>query len=206
MALIKCINCGEEVSEKAEFCPHCKYQFKKEIDKNSMRCPECGKELLNGEEICSNCGYPISIQTEKPDNASKQNVVKNNGIITKKIIAIGITIIVFVLGVVIASQYTLTGDDKVAYDLIINVADRFKSPSSVRLASGCLGVDKDCIFCGISGTNSYGGRIVNYYYISDNGYIYEEEDEEKLYLYKITGELNTVKINKKLEKALKYHN
>ena len=32
MALIKCPECGKEISDQAEFCPHCGYPIKKKND------------------------------------------------------------------------------------------------------------------------------------------------------------------------------
>ena len=37
MALIKCIECGKEVSDKAEVCVHCGYPLKKEKTKDSLK-------------------------------------------------------------------------------------------------------------------------------------------------------------------------
>ena len=34
MALIKCIECGKEISDQATACPHCGYQNKKMINSN----------------------------------------------------------------------------------------------------------------------------------------------------------------------------
>ncbi len=53
MALIKCKECGEEISSGAAFCPHCGY-------KNEARfCPDCGKEVSDTDITCPNCGCPL---------------------------------------------------------------------------------------------------------------------------------------------------
>lgn len=49
MALIKCSECGKEMSDKAKLCPHCGYE------KNE--CPECGKEVKSKSNVCENCGF-----------------------------------------------------------------------------------------------------------------------------------------------------
>ena len=55
MALIKCKECGEEISSGAAFCPHCGY-------KNETRfCPDCGKfffvfRIGNGNSVVE---FPI---------------------------------------------------------------------------------------------------------------------------------------------------
>ena len=58
MALIKCPECGKEISDKAAACPNCgcpASEFNKtEVD---TKCPECGAWVKDGENVCSNCGY-----------------------------------------------------------------------------------------------------------------------------------------------------
>ena len=56
MSLIKCPQCGKEISEYAAECVHCGYKLKKS---EQPHCPECGKELSGDETICPNCGFPL---------------------------------------------------------------------------------------------------------------------------------------------------
>lgn len=48
MALIKCAECGKEMSDSAKMCPHCGFKKenndKKENSINKMVCPDCGEE------------------------------------------------------------------------------------------------------------------------------------------------------------------
>ena len=53
MALIKCSECGKEVSSRAKTCPHCGIKI------NSQTCPECGKKLKGDETTCPECGFPL---------------------------------------------------------------------------------------------------------------------------------------------------
>ena len=53
MALIKCKECGKEMSDHAKQCPHCG------CDNNIMFCPECDKQLSSKASLCPNCGCPI---------------------------------------------------------------------------------------------------------------------------------------------------
>lgn len=55
MALIKCKECGHDVSDKAEMCPNCGCPIEKKI-----YCEECGQELSTKDKVCTNCGYPIT--------------------------------------------------------------------------------------------------------------------------------------------------
>ena len=68
MALIKCKECGKEISSSAKTCPHC--GIKLEISS----CPECGKKLKGDETNCPDCGYPITKKT----NSSINNIISEN--------------------------------------------------------------------------------------------------------------------------------
>ena len=56
MSLIKCPQCGKEISEYAAECVHCGYKLNK---REQPHCPECGAELNGDEMICPNCGFPL---------------------------------------------------------------------------------------------------------------------------------------------------
>lgn len=71
MALLKCTNCGHDVSEYAEACPECGMsvsEMKKELETEILQCPECGSDVLETAEVCSNCGIPVSIIKEEMKN------------------------------------------------------------------------------------------------------------------------------------------
>lgn len=61
MALIKCKECNEEMSDKAEFCPKCGCP-------NNPKCPECGGELTANLDHCPNCGYVLNKQNGNNTN------------------------------------------------------------------------------------------------------------------------------------------
>lgn len=207
MAIIKCKICGEDVSDKAKICPHCGAILIEEPEevKKPIICEECGAEIPEGLEACPKCGCPVP-QKEATVNGSSALVMQNiSGIArnlsaeTKKTIVIALAAILLIVGGVVISQNTLFGDDKVAYEMVLDAADYFKNPSSVRLVSGSVGVDKDCLFAGISATNGLGARSTSYYYIDGEG-LFEDDDPSSF--YKDTEKLHIKKINRKLEKAL----
>ena len=70
MALIKCKNCGKEISDKSKQCINCGFE-PKEIVKNI--CKECGKEIE--DNICNYCGYDNNrketVKKERLDDATK---------------------------------------------------------------------------------------------------------------------------------------
>lgn len=81
MALIKCKECGEEISSNAKVCPHCGY--KNEISV----CPECGKEVNESEANCPACGYPLHKKTANniiTENLDKITGVKSESYVTFK--------------------------------------------------------------------------------------------------------------------------
>ena len=51
MAIIKCPECGGDVSDKAKSCPHCGVTI--------YVCPECGKASAGKMAACPHCGYGI---------------------------------------------------------------------------------------------------------------------------------------------------
>ena len=74
MALIKCTECGQMISERAEACPKCgcpieeisgaKKNKKDSSQSNKHKCEECGKVFDKGLSECPNCGCPV----EQTDN------------------------------------------------------------------------------------------------------------------------------------------
>lgn len=81
MALIKCSECGKEVSSSAKTCPHCgmKLSFKK--------CPECGKKLKGDETNCPECGFPLEKKTATnliTENLDKITGAKSENYVTVK--------------------------------------------------------------------------------------------------------------------------
>lgn len=65
MSLIKCPECGREISDKAVSCPGCGYPFAEFTSLEKRReeyllCPFCGEKYVNGEDYCPVCGMLIS--------------------------------------------------------------------------------------------------------------------------------------------------
>lgn len=65
MALIKCTECGREVSDKASVCPNCGAPVVKTI-----KCEECGQQMPFNVDVCPNCGYPVHKVMESPKQVS----------------------------------------------------------------------------------------------------------------------------------------
>lgn len=66
MAIIKCPECGHQISDKAPVCPSCGVQIANHI----VKCPQCGDIYFKEQLTCPNCHYtpgqqPVA-QPEQP--------------------------------------------------------------------------------------------------------------------------------------------
>lgn len=62
MALIKCNECGKEISDKAKVCPNCGGK------NNIMICIECKKEISKTNSQCPYCGFKVLKTKNKLNN------------------------------------------------------------------------------------------------------------------------------------------
>lgn len=61
MALIKCPECGKEISDKADKCINCGFPLEEFLKKHAeQKCPECNSKDIDAEGYCNNCGYKVS--------------------------------------------------------------------------------------------------------------------------------------------------
>lgn len=71
MAMIKCTECGKDISDKAKNCPYCGKVFLEEVPVvKVIICSECGTVLSESDKVCHNCGCPI----ENDINNSKEKL------------------------------------------------------------------------------------------------------------------------------------
>jgi len=88
MSLIKCKDCGKEISDTSKNCIHCGCPVEKMIT-----CEECGKETVDTNKVCPNCGKSfdsgISIALKKTD-------LKKIDFSNKKVLFGGVGVIVAV--------------------------------------------------------------------------------------------------------------
>lgn len=81
MALIKCKECGSEISSTAKSCPHCGYKNDNKV------CPECGSDVGTNDKVCSSCGFPLqkkNTQNIISDNLDKITGAKSENYVTFK--------------------------------------------------------------------------------------------------------------------------
>ena len=90
MAIIKCPECGRQISDKAPTCPSCGVEIAGKITK----CPNCGEVYFSNLEMCPNCHElnpsltrmtsqagmnqqaPSMAQQQEAENAARQNAIQ----------------------------------------------------------------------------------------------------------------------------------
>ncbi len=70
MAMIKCPECGAEISNKASSCPHCGISFGKR-----KFCKHCGELIDEDCVVCPKCGKQVEELKGKSDD---RNIIINN--------------------------------------------------------------------------------------------------------------------------------
>lgn len=81
MALMKCKECGKEISSNAKVCPNCGYK------NDAKTCPECGKIVKHTDAVCPDCGYPLqkkNAQSIINDNLDKITGARSKNYVTFK--------------------------------------------------------------------------------------------------------------------------
>ncbi|HCC86692.1 MAG TPA: hypothetical protein DEQ17_00075 [Prevotella sp.] len=76
MAIIKCPECGRQISDKAPVCPNCGVEIAGKI----IRCPQCGEIYFRDQEMCPNCHHMTRTggQVGYNDSASRQPTAAAN--------------------------------------------------------------------------------------------------------------------------------
>ncbi len=90
MAIIKCPECGRQISDKAPVCPNCGV----EIAGKTIRCPQCGEYYFRDQEMCPNChhmtptngqmDYNNSTKQQARQPSYQQEIVENPTVDTNK--------------------------------------------------------------------------------------------------------------------------
>lgn len=154
-----------------------------------INCPNCEKEVSDEALCCLGCGYPIHSEIHAEPSPEKIAASKSKG----KKLGVLLVLVLMVLAGIWANQNVLLGDDKAAYDIMVACADNFKDPASLRLVSGTLGVDKDCLFVRVRAKNGFGAYNTADYFFSAGGWALEEDETSSLYDAK---DFNCEKINR----------
>lgn len=132
MAIIKCPECGREISENAPFCPSCGIK----IAQNIKRCPECGTISLLNNDLCPHCGYPFKQASDTPNEKEHTAIHDNSAynpnseepkqdIKSKKkwIIGIVAAVIIIIIGgtiIYMQSSWQAQDEEEMAYQNLTN--------------------------------------------------------------------------------------
>ena len=87
MAIIKCPECGHEVSDKADKCTYCGFPVYLHVSSQmeDIKCEYCGADNKNYTNFCISCGAALKKNTTQKNNnpttssctTSQDNVVNN---------------------------------------------------------------------------------------------------------------------------------
>lgn len=134
MAIIKCPECGHQISDKASICPVCGVK----IENNIIKCPHCGNVYLKDQPTCPVChqsplastvatqqpAIPVQPQIQQSQSAAAEQQAprKSN---KNKIIAIIIAVAIIIAGGYwyAISMNSLHGDEETAYVNAMNSSD-----------------------------------------------------------------------------------
>lgn len=65
MAIIKCPECGHQISDKAPVCPNCGVEIAGKV----TQCPNCGEIYFRNEDSCPNCHRPTTARRQETQPA-----------------------------------------------------------------------------------------------------------------------------------------
>lgn len=72
MSLIRCPECGKEISDRAVCCPNCGYKFEE-----TKFCKFCGEKIPKDSVVCTKCGRQVENQNSQSgitiNNAANSN-------------------------------------------------------------------------------------------------------------------------------------
>lgn len=100
MAMIKCPECGQEISDKAKKCVHCGKVLIEDKPATKV-CSDCGKENPIDATECVHCGCPFEEETTVETPVQKTIAEKPKKNLKKIIIPVVATVVVIAVGLII---------------------------------------------------------------------------------------------------------
>ena len=100
MAMIKCPECGQEISDKAKKCVHCGKVLIEDKPATKI-CGDCGKENQIDATECVYCGCPFEEETTIEEPVQTTTAEKSKKNLKKIIISIVAAVVVIAVGLVI---------------------------------------------------------------------------------------------------------
>ena len=184
--------------------------FKRTFSK-VIKCPECSNEITSEFEYCKFCGFPLenkNITNDKLKNllidkiALVKNITHPNN---KRNIIIGLLIIVLLVIVIYSYNNILWGNDKIAYNILVECSRKINNPSEIKIIDGCLWYDFRGITAKISNKNdAYGKTTEKFYDFSINGNVWLIWGDELELVNKIKNSENRFNVYKVNRKFINY--
>ena len=86
MAIIKCPECGRQISDKAPLCPSCGVEIAGKITK----CPYCGEVYFKSEIVCPHCHKPTVYNNEEDKKeATEKKIIDEKSSINTPAVNVG---------------------------------------------------------------------------------------------------------------------
>lgn len=111
MSLIKCTECGKEISDSSNACIHCGNPIKKKLT-----CPECKKEINEEDKVCKNCGNLLKEDKKEIEKEKKKK--KTPIIVIGVIVAIIAIIVIIYLSTTVKVPYLYNIDSNNAENIL----------------------------------------------------------------------------------------
>lgn len=118
MGLIKCPECGKDISDKSKVCLNCGYPMEGE-ENNLFFCQSCNKQNESGVDYCVYCGNRLTPYYHKKRISEEKKIERKNELQNARLI-IGIVMIVFSFPVLLqscaAGMVNLTEQNNSSFD------------------------------------------------------------------------------------------
>lgn len=103
-----------------------------------IKCPECNHEISEHAVSCPNCGYTTNTREETKKHKSKILMI----ILLICVVIIGTICVIFIINNKNKNKNNnndnLTGADKAAYDMVMEICRRADDPSDIDIVSGTV--------------------------------------------------------------------
>lgn len=137
MAMIKCPECGQEISDKAKKCVHCGKVLIEDKPATKV-CGDCGKENPIDATECVHCGCPFE-EIAPPENSPVQTVQaekpKNN--LKKIIIPVIAAVVVIAVGLIVYNVKVIK--PKNTYDEAMELLEKGKYEEADKMLDSISG-------------------------------------------------------------------
>lgn len=155
MALVKCAECGKEISDKAESCPNCGFVNKEYVSK------ENGSEINESEVHNQNYENFVDSNTKQKTSFEINKIIKNK----KNILAV-LILAVIIIAIVIACSKKVEDSKAIKVDITMNAWY-----GDIEEILDDFGIE---FYAVTGGANCYSGTKTNSFETEKYGILYTE--------------------------------